>query len=159
MGRRSNGEYVILDVVRFRGSPGETDRRIQETAHVDGRRVEVWIQEEPGSASKLLTFHYQKLLEGHIVKAHRVGRTDGDKFERAKPFASAAEHGLVQYLPGSWIHEWLREHGGFPNRAHDDQVDSAAGAHYILSTRQVGKKNHTRVPGAPIQVARTAYGT
>lgn len=158
MGRRQNGEFVILDIERFRGSPAETDRRILACADRDGRRVEVWIQEEPGSASKLLTFHYQKLLEGHIVKAHRVGRNDGDKFERAKPFASAAEKGLVTYLPGTWIHEWLREHAGFPNRAHDDQVDSAAGAHYILSTRQVGRKNHTRTPNAQLQVARTAYG-
>lgn len=154
MGRRGDGRFVVLDVARFRGSPGATDQFILQTAALDGRKTEVWIQEEPGSSSKLLTHHYAKLLEGYIVKAHKV---DKNKETRAKPWAAALENGLVDHIPGQWIHEYVREHAGFPNRIHDDQVDSASGAHFVLTSHKVSGRRRTRTArGAEYQIARSS---
>ena len=52
---------------------------------------------------------------------------------RSGPFASAASQGRVGVLRRAWLTEWFRELEMFPGGSHDDQVDSASGAHAQLA--------------------------
>jgi predicted phage terminase large subunit-like protein len=63
-------------------------------------------------------------------------RPDGDKVSRAYS-ASALAMGGRYYLPkqAPWLDEWVHEHLGFPNGAHDDCVDTSAYAAKIVSDR------------------------
>lgn len=49
---------------------------------------------------------------------------DRDKVSRALEWIAAAEAGRIKLVRGPWNDAWLTEVCGFPNSAHDDQVDS-----------------------------------
>lgn len=128
----NHGEYHVLDVVRFRGSPAENEQTIRQTADMDGVGVHVWMEQEVGSSGKSLVDHYRRnVLYGYPFRAHKPM---GKKEVRAQPVSAAAEGGIV-HVPSyvAWLEPWLDELSVFPEGAHDDQVDSLSGAHYILS--------------------------
>ncbi|GEM47201.1 phage terminase large subunit [Deinococcus cellulosilyticus] len=127
MGVDEHGIYYVLDVVRLRGTPLEVETAIIETAHDDGKRVEIHITQEPGSSGKFVLSHFTRHpeLKGYIVKGDRE---TGSKLERAKPFSAQCEAGNVKVLRGLWNEAWLNELQGFPDGTHDDMVDSASGA-------------------------------
>lgn len=136
-GQREDGDgYVVLDVVRFRETPGKTRMRFAQTARLDGPSVHIWIEQEPGASGKNLIRDYQKAAPGYIVKGYRPS---ADKITRAKPFAAAADNDLVEVVRGDWTAAWLYEHERFPGGSHDDQVDSSALAHYAITDRNAGR--------------------
>jgi predicted phage terminase large subunit-like protein len=59
-----------------------------------------------------------------------------DKLTRAIPASALLDAGGV-WLPAgaSWLGEWIEEHAGFPNGAHDDQVDTLAYAARVRSSK------------------------
>jgi predicted phage terminase large subunit-like protein len=113
--------YQIDDVVRFRASPGELDRRIRSVAEQDGQ-IPVWIEQEPGSSGKIAGRHLQRVLDGY--ECHLQPST-GDKVVRANPMASAAERGDIRVRRGPWLADFLTELEHFPGGSHDDQVTPA----------------------------------
>ncbi len=131
----SGGTYWIEDVRRLRGTPGEVERQVRQSAELDGVAVPIWIEEEPGSAGKADIAHFVRdVLPGF---AARGARTTGAKESRADPFAAAAEAGNVHLLKGAWNRAFLEELAAFPNGAHDDQVDAASGAFGKLAPRHL----------------------
>ena len=122
-----DGVFYIIDVQRFRGTPQTNENRIKRTAEMDGREVEIFMEQEPGSAGKSDIDHYaRKILVGY---AFREGvRNTGSKETRARPLSSAVEHGNVKLVRGSWNRDFLDECELFPYGDHDDQVDAASGA-------------------------------
>lgn len=129
LGLTDDGRVVVLDVKRFRSNPGEVERMVRATAEADGRDIVVGIEEEPGSAGKGQALHYRRhVLRGYIVQAEKP---TGDKATRAVAVASAMANGDLDAIRGDWLGPWLSELDGFPG-AHDDQVDSLAGAHTLL---------------------------
>jgi predicted phage terminase large subunit-like protein len=133
MSRVEPGVYYIEDVRRAQLSPLGVEHLITNTAAQDGQSVKVWMEQEGGSAGKMVISHYAKLLSGY---AFRGNHPTGSKELRADPFAAQAEAGNVKLVRGSWNKEWLDEVCGFPLGANDDQVDSADGAFDKLANRR-----------------------
>ena len=115
--------WVIVDVIRFRGTPGEVERRIKETAEADGPDVEVLLPQDPAQAGKSQADAFVRLLAGYAVKT-RPQR--GDKETRAKPHSAQVEHAQVALVRAAWNHVFVEEHQDFPEGEHDDQPDAAA---------------------------------
>jgi predicted phage terminase large subunit-like protein len=126
-GASDAGDFYILDLVRFRCSPGEVEARIKATAHRDGRGVPVHMEQEPGSSGKFVVDYFgRKVLPGFTFYGHKA---TGDKEVRANPVSSAAFNGRVYILAGPWVLDFLDEAASFPTKGvHDDQVDAVSGA-------------------------------
>lgn len=130
-------DYLVRDVERFRLDPGPLERRIRAVAEADGPEVIQIIEQEPGSSGKIASTALGRALDGFTV---RFDRPTGSKVARSGPFASAAEQGRVGILRAAWNTEWIRElemfSGDATESAHDDQVDSASGAHAAVAVRK-----------------------
>jgi predicted phage terminase large subunit-like protein len=121
-----DGFFYVMDVQRFRGSPSTVEDRVRLTAKLDGVKTRVYMEQEPGSSGvSLIDYYHRKILSGYIFYGVK---TTGSKSERAAPFSSACEGGLVSLVDGSWIGSFLDELEAFPVGSHDDQVDAASGA-------------------------------
>lgn len=128
-----DGRYTVLDVVRGQWSSHEREQVIRRTAEQDGAGVEIWLEQEPGSAGKDSAAATLRALSGFNVHAAPV---TGDKVTRALPFAAQAEAGNVALLRAAWNAAYLDELCAFPSGAHDDQVDASSGAFNRLARRQ-----------------------
>ena len=128
-------EYWV-EMVRFRAGPAEVERRIKETARLDGAGVEVRFEQEPGSSGKLVRRHIAgRVLPGLTV---RFMNPSGSKYERAKPFASSVGNGLVRWADeDTGRSEAMAEMRAFTDDprqyAHDDIVDACSMAHEALT--------------------------
>lgn len=150
LGVGDDGRYYVLDMVRFRGSPGDVENTVQQTAEVDGRRVEIFMEQEPGASGVNTIHHYRRrVLRGFTFKGDRPS---GSKVERARPVSSNAQPGDIVLLRGTWNHAFLDEISAFPLSSHKDQVDALSGAHAQLA-RRVGPRK-SDVNGNPIKRKR-----
>jgi len=131
MGRDTAGGVYVEDVQRFRGTPATIEAAITQCAAIDGQAVQVWFEQERGSAGANLVDHFRRrVLPSYVVKQSLV---TGSKELRAGPLSSQAEAGNVKLLSGPWIGAFLDELEAFPNGSHDDQVDAATGAYMALA--------------------------
>lgn len=132
------GVYWILDVCRGQWSALEREHIIKARAVADktafGGRCETWIEQEPGSGGKESAENTIRNLAGVSVRAEKV---TGDKAVRADPFAAQVEGLNVQLVDGPWVEQFLQEAAMFPNGAHDDQIDAAAGAFNKLAAKRL----------------------
>lgn len=122
--------YFVLDVVRFRESAQQVEKRIQQTARRDGFDVAIRMEKEPGSSGKIVISNFARLLDGHDFRG--IAST-GDKVTRSQGLAAAAERGDVMLYQSDWNREALDEIVSFPNSNHDDQVDAIVGAYNALA--------------------------
>jgi predicted phage terminase large subunit-like protein len=132
------GVYYVLHVTRFRCGPAEAEAKVEAIAHEDGKDVDVWMAQEPGSMSEMALHAYAKgPLAGFTF---RGDRQTGDKRQRAKPLAAAASRKAVKLVRGAWNSEYLDELEAFPRAGvHDDQVDASSGAYEKLHSRNQSK--------------------
>jgi predicted phage terminase large subunit-like protein len=121
-----DGTFYVVDMQRFRDSPGRVEKKVLATAGRDGHRVKIRMEQEPGAAGKTVISHYRRrVLRAYQFKGRR---STGDKTLRAELAASHSENGDVKVVRGPWNAEFFRELTRFPYDAHDDQVDAFAGA-------------------------------
>lgn len=126
------GRYTVIDVRRAQLAPHGVEQLIRQTAELDGKDVEIYLEQEPGSAGIALIDHYRRhVLQGYAVYADRV---TGDKTSRARPVSAAASAGNIDLVRGAWVPEFLDELEAFPGGSHDDQVDALSGAIEKLSS-------------------------
>jgi predicted phage terminase large subunit-like protein len=147
VGRRVNGRFMVLDVVRFQGSPGTVKATILTTAKRDLETfagVIVGIEVDPGQAGKVEAEDYIQLLAGFDVRLYPARQ---DKITRAGPFSAQCEGRNVDVLEGDWVDAWLSELEGFPDVPKDDQVDSASGAFNALQSRVTSLETAQEVYG------------
>lgn len=131
LGVTEHGVYYLLDMVHFRDSPQNVERRIMRTAAYDGYDVAIRMEQEPGSAGKDVISHYARnVLDGYDFKGVR---STGEKTVRVNAFAAACERGDVKIVRAPWNDELFQELCEFPNGRHDDQVDAIDGAYRALS--------------------------
>jgi predicted phage terminase large subunit-like protein len=130
--RRVDGRYVVLDVVRIRGTPRQVEDLIVTTAKWDGNRVTISIPEDPGQAGKSQTSYLVRQLAGFHVT---TSRETGSKATRAMPLASQVEAGNIAMVRAEWNRAFLDEMGLFPWGRKDDQVDALVRAFTTLTTR------------------------
>lgn len=132
MRKDSHGNYYILHVERFQGSPAKVEERIKAIASQDGPSVTIGIEQDPGQAGKAEAGYQVRGLAGYVV---RLNPAVGDKGTRAKPWSSQAEGGNVYLVRGKWNDDFLREAENFDGtrECRSDQVDATSGAFFILN--------------------------
>lgn len=99
MAKLKNGQYIILDVCRFRGRHGDVKMHILENAKRDGVGVDILIPTDPGAAGKSAT----RMLVQEIIEAGYYATSkfiSGNKVYRYRPFSAAAQSGLIEILYG-----------------------------------------------------------
>lgn len=126
----------VRDVRRMRGNPGQVERFIRSTAEEDGKSVDVWIEQEPGSSGKVVIDHYvSRVLYGFTAKGNKK---TGSKLDAWGPLSAQAEHGNVTLVRGLWNGWWLDEAEASPNPGvHDDGLDAVAGGMEKSGTPEV----------------------
>lgn len=137
MSKLSNGQWLVEDVKRGRWGTNEREAIIKETAINDGRRVTVWVEQEPGSSGKDSADGTVRNLAGFVVKTERP---TGDKTYRADPYSVQVNVGAVSLLSAEWNHKFIEEHRFFPYSTYKDQVDSSSGAFGKLVNKRVPRR-------------------
>lgn len=125
MGRGKSGKYYVMDVVRTRGTPQTIYNLVCDTAEYDGVETTVHIEQEPGSAGKMVVDDFIRKLAGYAVYATKP---TGDKITRARPLSAACSRGDVILVDGLWNKAYLDVMCPFPDGSHDDDVDATAHA-------------------------------
>lgn len=123
--RHASGRYIVIDVVRLRGSPREIEDSIAAAARIDGHSVIISLPEDPGQAGKSQKTYLISQLAGHHVTS---SRETGAKATRAAPVASQIEAGNVALVRANWNHAFIDELRDFPFGRKDDQVDALSRA-------------------------------
>ena len=152
--RDSQGRFVVLDVVRIRGTPHEVEVAIVEAARIDGPHRYHWSAGRPWAgrqAPGLLSHQLPCRL------SRRVSRETGAKTTRAAPVASQVEARNVAIVRAGWNHVFLEELRDFPFGRKDDQVDALSRAFTMLTdTRGAGTPSLHAVPGALADTTSTS---
>ena len=127
------GQYYILNIVRFRGTPKQNEDKILQTAQADGYAIPIRMEQEPGSSGvDTIDYYARTVLRGYNFKGIK---TTGSKAERAAPVATASEQHNVYIINGEYVNSLLDELEAFPIGSHDDQVDALSGAFEQLRTK------------------------
>lgn len=136
MHRLSDGRFLVDDVVRGQWKASERNRIIKQTTIDDGKGVNVWVEQEPGSGGLESAERTIADLAGYVVKKDKV---QGDKETRAEPYAAQVQVGAVLLLSSDWNKPFKEEHEFFPNGPYKDQVDAAGGAFAKLTDTPKGR--------------------
>jgi predicted phage terminase large subunit-like protein len=120
-----DGSFIVADRVKGQWSAGKRERIIRQTAEVDGKEVNVWVEQEPGSGGKESAENTIRGLAGYRVRADKV---TGAKEVRAEPYANQVEIGNVFLKKAEWNRDFIHEHESFPVGKYKDSVDATAGA-------------------------------
>ncbi len=132
--RAGDRRWVVLDVVRIRGSALQVEELLLKTAAQDGRKVTIALPQDPGQAGKFQASWFTGRLRGFHVVSTREG---GPKTSRARYVASQVEAGHVEIVRAPWNRAFLEELRDFPGTTHDDQVDALARAFNTLETEPI----------------------
>jgi len=125
MSRDKNGLFYVEDVVRAQHGALRRKALMHQTATLDGTRVSVWVEQEPGSGGKESAELTIRDLAGYTVRSETV---TGDKATRADPFAAQWQAGNVKLVRGTWNKAYLDELEAFPSGKYKDQADASSGA-------------------------------
>ena len=126
IGKRSNGRYLIADVVNKQMAASEVRRTIKLTAQADKltyKRVRVRLPKDPGQAGKEQAESYIKFLAGFDVV---TVAESGSKESRAEPMAAQWQAGNFDMVHGPWNEEYLLQLENFPDGKFKDMVDASA---------------------------------
>lgn len=138
LARLKNGpvDYMVMDVVGDRLSPGGVDQLILNTASQDGKGVPQAFFVDPGQAGKVDQAHIRRVLQDYRTTFERASHS---KIAYAGPVSSQAEGGRIGLLRGPWLDEYLAEVEAFPDGSHDDIVDGQSLA-YLKLNRMSGRR-------------------
>lgn len=128
LGKRSNGRYVIADVINVRLSASDVRKTVKMTASTDlarYRRVRIRLPKDPGQAGKDQAQSYIKYLAGYDVCA--IAET-GTKEARAEPVAAQWQAGNFDVVIGDWNEEYFSQLESFPASKFKDMVDATSSA-------------------------------
>lgn len=125
------GQFLVLDVIRLRGTARQIEQAVLNAARLDGTAVHIGFPEDPGQAGKSQVSHYVGLLSGYHVVA---SRESGSKVIRAQPLSAQIEYGNLSIVRGDWNGVFLEELRSFPFANKDDQVDALVRAFTTLNT-------------------------
>lgn len=121
-----DGITYIAEAIQFKGGPDEVERRIVQTASLDGKNTFSSYPQDPGQAGVAQARTISRLLAGQRFE---FTTESGDKRLRASPFAAQVNAGNVRMLKAPWNTEYLHTLGVFPNGKHDDLVDASSRAY------------------------------
>lgn len=134
----SNGDRVTIhDIVRGKMEYPDIRRKIIETAKDDGTAVTIAVEEagqQRGFIDDLKRIDELAPYSLIAIKPH------GDKLNRAMPWASRAQLGMVDVCHGNWNRDFFEECNSFTaddSHAHDDQIDAVSGAYTFLAGHDI----------------------
>lgn len=138
-GYDGNTMYV-LDLVNGAFTAAQSDKTYIQTTYTDGKHVQSYIEQEGGSASKMLISRYRrnKKLRGYFI---RTKKPRGNKAVRSYSLRSLAEFGRLKIVKAPWnekmIHQLIEFTGeeGYP----DDIVDSLTAScnHWVRAKNKI----------------------
>lgn len=123
----SDQSYLVEDVIRGQWSMAKRERNIRAAAKKDGVEVEIWMEQEPGSAGKDVATLSIKNLAGFVARSDVVSG-QGAKEVRALPFSAQMEIGNVLMIRAPWNDAYKEELRLFPRGQYADQTDASSGA-------------------------------
>jgi predicted phage terminase large subunit-like protein len=145
-----SGRVFVVEVVRVRKDPADTEDEVRAVAHRDGPGVPVRI-EQVGADGKNTVSHYSRnVLPGYNVDGHKVSglakkhsrriaenenpEENSAKVKRVKLWSPRAKRKELVLVRGYWNTDFLDEAQGFPSTSpHDDQVDAVSGGFEVLT--------------------------
>ena len=121
-----NCEFVIAHVKAGHWDKASRQLETRRQAPLDGRRTEVWFEQQPGSSGLEAAQDEIRNLPGFRVKADRV---TGSKETRAIPLSSQIDAGNVAIVEDApWTQMTLDQLEHFPRGKFKDRVDGMTGA-------------------------------
>ena len=125
--KRSGDLYFITGAVACQLEAFDRNRVIHQTAEIDGRGVEIWVEQEPGSGGKESAQITIRQLAGWNVQAEPAS---GAKPVRWGPVGAQALAGNVKLLRGAWNEDFLDELHRTEDKpgVRKDYADALAGA-------------------------------
>jgi predicted phage terminase large subunit-like protein len=134
MSQLTGNRWIVEDVKRGQWNTNDRENIIKSVAEADGEKVEIWMEQEPGSGGKDSAEGTIRNLAGFVAKAETA---TGDKAARADPFAVQVNNNGVMLLSGIWNRDYIEELRYFPVGTFRDQVDSSSLAFKKLVTKRV----------------------
>ena len=162
-----NGTFTVEEIIYLRGSPRTIEEQIVNTYYDDnarfGTNVNTRIEMGMNSGSKIAI---DQLLRGPFSGMEiRPLHSNVSKQNRARPFAVAAENGLVQIVSGGWNKQFFEECTSFDGsgKKHDDGLDAVSYCYSILMVNKQRKASITSFATKfgdtrPVDGRRTRYG-
>lgn len=135
LGMMDTGQVVVLNMIRFRGTPNKVEAAIKNAAAQDTFACSPCIEQDPGQAGVMEAQYLASRLIGYTVKIFRATQ---DKVTRAKPVSAQAEVGNVIVVQAPWNEDFFSELEAFPQGGHDDIVDAFSGGFEALINSKVG---------------------
>lgn len=135
MGLTEDDKIVVLNIIRFQGTPNKVEAAIKNAADQDGKKCSPCLEKDPGQAGVMEVQYLASKLSGFNVK---VFSKTTDKTTRARPISAQSEVGNVYVVEGSWNEDFFNELEGFPDGGHDDIVDAFSGAYDAILQQKVG---------------------
>lgn len=123
-----DGIFYIEHIARARAEIDEAENLIIDTARGDKARTGApqSIPQDPGSSGKSQKHHLAKRLNGIDFT---FSPETGAKEDRAIPFASQVNAGMVRIVRGSWNAVLRDEMSLFPGSTYKDQIDALSRAY------------------------------
>ena len=141
---RKEGEdfnrYHIEDAVAGRWAPGRRNAIILETAKLDGRDIDIVLEQEPGSGGIAQLEEIKRKLDGFRVYSVVASR-EGSKEQRADAMAAQAGLGNFTMKRAPWNLDFVQEANSFPAGL-IDMIDAAAHGYNHLA----GTPGPVRIP-------------
>jgi predicted phage terminase large subunit-like protein len=137
LGEDLTGRWWILDMVRGQWATNEREQRIKQTAQMDGKRIRIWVEQEPGSGGKDSAEWTLRNLAGYRAKADKVGASEGNKALRAEPFSDQVNCGNVSMVRAEWNKDLVSEMTYFPFSKYKDQIDALSGAFNAMTKKKI----------------------
>jgi len=133
LSQSSLGAFYIEHQIGKQASWLDIKKMIIEVAYLDGPKIPIYVEQEPGSGGKNQVAELAMMpeLAGFTVRPHDPKKF-GDKVMRAQSWFAKAELGLVYLIKGTWTMSFLDQVGSFPAGRHDDNIDSVSGAFAVL---------------------------
>ncbi len=126
IGKRSNGRYIVADVINRQMSASDVRKTILMTAQMDRSKygdVRIRLPQDPGQAGKEQAQSYTKFLAGFSVT---TVLESGNKQSRAEPMAAQWQAGNFDIMSGEWNEPYLLQLENFPDGKFKDMVDASA---------------------------------
>ena len=137
MGKRSNGRYIIADVVNRQMAASNVRKTILMTAQMDRDKysdVRIRLPQDPGQAGKEQAESYIKFLSGFNVTTELES---GSKATRAEPMAAQWQAGNFDILYGAWNDMYLDQLENFPESKFKDMVDASANGFAEIEAKNI----------------------
>jgi len=138
--------YYIEDIILLKPQVHEVESIVYKQAKIDGPLVAIAIEQEGGSAGKIVAHNFETKLKalGHRVYIDQKtsDRTTSSKEARAGIVSPLAKEGKIYLVNNPSVirnrREFFKQVVGFPVEKHDDILDAMTGAIHVINNKYNG---------------------